>query len=65
MQQELAEKGIGLDELATAHGEWQDDQDQVALKRLKRCLKYGFTKGRRRLQQVRIGKLCVVNLPVH
>jgi hypothetical protein len=52
MQKELAEKGIGLEDLANAHGQWQDDEDKAELKRLKRCLKYGFTKSRRRMAQV-------------
>jgi hypothetical protein len=58
MAAELAEKGEGHEELADAHTRWMEEQDDAALKELQRCVKYGFSKGRRRLGQVRPVELC-------
>jgi hypothetical protein len=52
MVKELQEKGEGQEELAEAHAHWQSGQDDAALQRLKRCLKYGFSKGRKRVGEV-------------
>jgi hypothetical protein len=53
MVRELQEKGEGQAELADAHAAWQAQQDTAALAQLRRCLKYGFAKGRKRLGAVR------------
>lgn len=53
MAAELAERGEGRAELADAHAAWLAAQDDAALTRLRRCVKYGFSKGRARVGQVR------------
>lgn len=53
MVKELQEKGEGHAELADAHAAWAAQQDDEALQQLKRCLKFGFSKGRKRMGQVR------------
>ena len=52
MVKELREKGEGREELVEAHAHWAAQQDDAALQQLKRCLKYGFSKGRKRMGQV-------------
>lgn len=54
MVAELREKGEGHAELVDAHAAWQAQQDDVALQQLRRCLKYGFGKGRKRMGEVRL-----------
>lgn len=49
MMKELNEKGMGTEELALAHAEWANSADDLALKRLKQAVKYGFDKGRKRV----------------
>jgi hypothetical protein len=58
MMKELNEKGLGTDELAAAHAEWANKSDDLALKRLKQAVKYGFDKGR-----TRVGGLGDVRIP--
>jgi hypothetical protein len=53
MVKELQERGDGAEALADAHAAWQAAQDDAALTTLRRCIKHGFAKGRKRLGVVR------------
>ena len=46
---ELREKGAGHEEIAGAHAAWADEADEAAIRKLKRALKRGFDKGRKRV----------------
>lgn len=49
MMKELREKGLGEAEVASAHAQWLEEEDDKALKNLMRSVKKGFKKGRQRV----------------
>lgn len=49
MMKELREKGLGEAEIANAHAQWLEEEDDKALKNIIRSVKNGFMKGRKRV----------------
>lgn len=50
MVRELRQKGLGEAEVARAHAQWLEDEDDKALKELMSGIKRGLKKGRNRVE---------------
>lgn len=66
MVRELREKGLGEEEVARAHAQWLEEEDDKALTGLMRGIKRGFRKGRKRVEvQCFAVPICRAHTNVH